>query len=89
MLVFVAACLVLHQVSYQRFGNGGIDTVHAHVVAVVGGPAKCQFAHVARAHHEASRLAGSVHEHLGAFARLGVFVGQVVHAGIVADVAEV
>ena len=34
--------LVLHQMAHQRFGHARVDAVHAHVVAVVGGPAQGQ-----------------------------------------------
>ena len=35
---------VPHQVAHQRFGHPGVHAVHAHVVAVVGGPAQRQLA---------------------------------------------
>ena len=74
---------------YERFGYGGIHTIHAHVVAIVGGPPKCQFAQVARTDHKTAHLSGSVHQYLRAFAGLRVFVCQVVHIDVVSQIHEV
>ena len=40
--------------AHQGLGHGGVDAVHAHVVAVVGGPAQGQLGEVAGAHHQAA-----------------------------------
>ena len=47
------------------------------MVAVVRRPAQSKFGQIARSHHQSARHVGNVHEHLSAFARLGVFVSDV------------
>ena len=47
------------------------------MVAVVGAPAEGQFGQVPCAYHDAAFLAGHIHQNLGAFAGLGIFVGGV------------
>ena len=54
----------------QGFGHGGIDAIHAHVVAVERCPAECKFAEVSCSDHEASHLSRGVHENLGALSSL-------------------
>ncbi len=80
---------VAHQVAHQGLGDGGVDAVHAHVVAVVGGPAKCQLGEVSRADDHATLLVGDVHENLRALAGLAVLVRDVTHGLVVADVRKV
>ena len=77
------------QVAHQRLRHARVDVVHRHVVAVVGAPAQRQLREVARADDEPADLVGDVHQDLRALARLGVFVGHVVLALVVADVPEV
>ncbi len=78
----------LDHLAYERLRNRGVDAVHRHLVAVVGGPAECQLAQVARADDDAVLLVGDVHQNLRAFARLRIFVGRRVIRGIDADIAE-
>ena len=73
----------------QRFGHRGAHVVHAHLVAVVGAPAQRQLAQIARAQREAADLVGDIHDDLRAFARLRIFVGDVVHFGVLPDIFEV
>ena len=40
-----------HQMAHQGLGYAGVDAVHAHVVAVVGGPAQGQLGEIPGAHH--------------------------------------
>ena len=77
------------KVAHQRFGYACVHAVHAHVVAVVGGPAQGQLGKVAGAHHQAAGAVGSVHQLQGAHAGLAVLVGHVQHALVLADVPEV
>ena len=72
----------------QGLRNTGVDTVHRHMVAVVGRPAERELRKVARTDDEAVRFIGKVHEDLGAFPGLRVFIGDVVVVLIVADVGE-
>ena len=73
---------------HQGFGDGGVDAVHAHVVAVVGGPAQGQLAQVAGADHHAAHPVGQIHQHLRPLPGLRVFVGDGTVAAGQADVLE-
>ena len=68
--------------------SAGVDAVHAHVVAVVGGPAQGQLGEIPGAHHQAARLVGDVHEHLGALPGLAILKGHVVVVHGLANVPE-
>jgi len=75
-------------VADERLGNADVDSIHAHVVAIVGTPSEGQFAEVARADDQSAILVAQVHEDLRAFACLRVFVGCIVDGGVVADVGK-
>ena len=74
--------------AHERLGHAGIHAIHAHMVRIVGSPTERELGQVARADHEATELVGKVHKDLGAFAGLGVLVGDIRHARVVADVGE-
>ncbi len=74
---------------HQRFRNGGVHSVHAHVVAVIGCPAQRQLAQVTGADDQSTPLVGKVHQHLCALPRLSVFKGDGVIVHALADVTEV
>ena len=76
------------QVFDQCFRDAAVHAVHRHMVAVVGRPAECQFGEVAGSDHEAVLLVGDIHQQLGPFACLAVFVGHVMDGRIMVDVAE-
>ena len=80
---------VAHEVAHEGLGHAGVDAVHTHVVAVVGGPAQRELGQVARADHEAALLIGDIHQDLCTLAGLAVLVGHVAHRLVVADVGEV
>ena len=80
---------VMGQVPHQGLGDGAVDGVHTHVVAVVGAPAQGQLGQVAGADDQAAVLVGDVHQDLSAFPRLAVFIGGGVVAGVVTDVSKV
>ena len=63
----------------QRFGQGAVYCVHAHVVAIVSAPAQSHFGEVAGADDHAAGFIGYIHKYLGAFPGLHIFVsvGQV------------
>ncbi len=73
----------------QRLGNGGVDAVHAHLVAVIGAPAQGQLGKVSGAHNDAPYPAGIVHQDLRPFPGLGIFEGPVELGGIMSDIPEV
>ena len=80
---------IRHQVPHQSLGNGGVDGIHAHMVAVVGAPAQSQLAEVAGSDDNAAGLVGNIHQHLGPLPGLGVFKGDGVIRHIVSDILEV
>lgn len=73
----------------QGFGQRGVQTVHRHLVAIVGRPAQCQFAQVARAEDHAVLHVGDVHQDLCPLPGLGVFVGGRLFFGVESDIGEV
>ena len=86
--VLRAVGFVFHQIPHQRFGHRGVDRVHGHVVAVVRGPAQGQFGKIAGADGNAPQLVGKVHQYLGAFPGLTVFIGNVPGLGGYANVLK-
>ncbi len=88
-LAFTAAGFIGRQVAHQRLGDGAVDRVHRHVVAVIGRPAQCKLGKIARAHDEAAAFIGQIHQHLRPLARLAVFIGHVVNVHILPDVGKV
>ena len=80
---------IVHQMAHQGLGDGGIDAVHAHVVAVIGGPAQSQLTEIAGADDKTAGLVGDVHKHLGPLPGLSVLKGDGVVLHAVADVLEV
>ena len=64
LLVYPTLCHIVHQVANQGLGYAGIHTVHAHVVAIVGGPSQSEFRQVACTYHHSSQLVGKVHQYL-------------------------
>ena len=87
-LVVHGLCNVANKVLDEGLGDAYVYGIHAHVVAVVGGPAQCQFGKVARSHDNSAEFVAQVHENLCAFACLSVFIHHVVHGHVVANVFE-
>ena len=88
VLLGVVPGQICHQMPHQRLGDGGVDGIHAHVVAVVGAPAQRQFREIAGADDDTAGLVGDVHEHLGPLPGLSVFKGNGVVLHVVSDVLE-
>ena len=89
ILLRVVPGQVTHQIPHQGLGNGAVDRVHAHMVAVIRAPAQGQFAQVSRADDKSAAAVGDIHQHLGPLPGLGVFKGDGVIVHIVADVLKV
>ena len=79
---------IAHEVPHKRFGDSGVDRVHRHLVAVVGTPAKCQFAQIAGTDHQAVQLIRQIHQNQRAHTGLGVFIGDVMVFHIMAYIAQ-
>ena len=79
---------ILHNVAHQRFGNPGVDAVHAHVVTVVGGPAQRQLAQISGADDKTAVFVGIVHQLQCTHPGLAVFKGHVVAGGVLPDVGK-
>ena len=87
--VFRRVGCVAHDVAHECFRYICIHAVHAHVVAVVGGPAEGQLAQIAGADDEPARAVGEVHELERAHARLTVFIRHVKHGLVLPNVGKV
>ena len=77
------------EVAHQSLGDGGVDAVHGHMVAIVGGPAQGQFAEVPGADDQSPTLVGHIHQHLGALPSLAVLKGDGKIFHRLADIPEV
>ncbi len=90
-------CAFLHAVigypadqrGYQRFRHTRVDSVHRHVVAVVGGPAQSQLRHVPGADYQPFYPIRVVHQYLHSLPGLAVFVRHVVDIAIMFNILEV
>ena len=58
------------------------------MVGIVGAPAKRNFGKVTRSHHDTAFLVRDIHQDLGAFTGLHIFVGHVERIRVVADVRK-
>ena len=79
---------IAHHILDERLGHTTVDTIHRHVVAIIGGPAQRQFGEVASTHHQCVELVGEVHEYLCTLSGLRILVGGVMGFHIVADILE-
>ena len=70
----------------QGLGNRPIDTIHGHVVAVIGSPSQGKLRHVSGSNYQASHLIGDIHENLGSFSGLAVLIGHIMFVHIMADI---
>ncbi len=80
--------IILHQMAHQRLWHAGIDAVHRHVVAVVGGPSQSQFRHIPGPDDQAARAVGDIHQDLGALSGLSVFIGHIMILCLLSDIPE-
>ena len=80
---------VFDQMAHKRLRHACIHAVHAHVIRVVSAPSERKLAQVSRADQKPAVLVGKIHQNLRAFACLRIFVGYILHAWVVPDVAHV
>ena len=59
-----------NEVTDERLGHTGIDTIHRHVISIIGGPSQSEFGEVACADNDRILLVGNVHQDLRTFASL-------------------
>ena len=77
---------ILNQMAHKRFGHAAVNTLHTHVVGIIGAPAKGELAQIPRSDENAALLIGEIHQDLCALTGLRVFIGYVVQNGIMADI---
>ena len=51
------------------------------MISVISCPSESKLGHIARADHDGIFFVGHIHKNLGAFPGLGVFIGDIMHAG--------
>ena len=73
----------LDHAAHHCFRNAGIEAVHRHVVSVVCGPAECKLREVACSDYDSSGLVCNIHQNLGPFSCLSVFICGVMDCRIV------
>ena len=59
------------------------------MIAIVSSPAKRQLGQIAGADDQTACLVGDVHQDLGSFSGLGIFIRNILDGRIVADIGEV
>ena len=67
----------IDEISNERLGHGAVDSVHAHVVGVIGAPAERKLGQIARADEQRTLFVCGVHEYLRALARLNIFISHI------------
>ena len=75
-----------HDIPYERFGNGCVNAVHGHMIAVIRCPTEREFGKIARPHDESSVFVRYIHKNLRAFSRLRIFVSHVGYFFVLSDV---
>ena len=79
----------LDQTSNKCFGDAGIDSIHAHVVAIVRTPTKSQLGQVASTDNESTLLIAYIHQYLGTLSGLRVLISSVMNRDVVTDILKV
>ena len=74
--------------AHQRLWHRYIDTIHGHVISIVGSPAQCQLGHITGTDDHAGGLIGNIHEDLGTLSCLRVFIGHIMYAAVMPDIPE-
>ena len=67
----------IDEISHERLGHGAVDSVHAHVVGVIGAPAERKLGEVSGADEQRALFVRGVHEYLRALARLNIFISHI------------
>ena len=79
---------IFHHTTDQRLGNGTVDGIHTHMVAIIGTPAQRQLTQVTGTHHDAANNGRIVHQDLGTLTGLGIFIHRITNRLIVADIRK-
>ena len=58
------------------------------MVAVISCPTQSQFRQISCTDHQAVRLVGYIHQYLGSFTGLAVFISNIMYGNVVSDVFE-
>ena len=72
----------------QGLWHRTVHGIHGHVIAVVGSPPQGQFRHVTGTDHQTAYLVCHIHQDLGAFPRLAVFIGDILHIAVMPDIPK-
>ena len=79
----------LYEILDEGLRYRGVDTIHAHVVTIVGSPSQSEFREVTGAYDETAKLVGEIHEDLRTLTGLTIFVSDIMHLHVMSDVLEV
>ena len=74
--------------AHQRFRHARIHAVHAHMVRIIGAPAKRQLAQISRADDKAADPSRIIHQDLRSLPRLRVFKGQIKAVARLTDIGK-
>ena len=70
-------CLKRGQIAHEGLGNGSVDPIHGHVIAVIGRPAQRKLGQISGSNHQPALLIGNIHQQIGALTRLCIFKGHI------------
>ena len=76
------------EVTDERLGHTSIDTIHRHVITIIGGPSQGEFREVARSDDNRILLVGNVHQDLRTLTCLRVLIGDIMNFRVLADILE-
>ena len=71
--------------AHQRLRYGCIHSIHGHMVTVIGSPAQC---HISGSDYHTIILIGNVHQNLGTFPCLSIFISDIMYALILTNIPE-
>lgn len=81
-------CIIAHQMAHQHLRNRTVDTVHRHMIAVAGRPAKRQLRHIAGTDDKTADLIGKVHQNQRSLACLWIFIRYIMNRPDLLNVTE-
>ena len=74
---------------HQRLRNRSIHRIHGHVVSVIGRPAERKLRQISCSNNQTILAVCNIHQHLRAFSRLCILIGDIVLFRILSDILKV
>ena len=87
-LISAGIRIITYQMTYQCLRDRSIYTIHGHVIAIIGCPAKSQLGKVSGSHKNAAFLVCRIHQDLSTLTCLAVLIRHIVDLRIMSDIPE-